>query len=93
MPLFLVVLGLDLNEAAGTSLMVAAALTVPTIVTHLAIGDIDLGIAIVFAIGLVPGAIGGSRLAQHMPLARLRVVFGAFLVVFATWFLLRQIEG
>ena len=92
MPLFLVVLGLDLDEAAGTSLIVAAALTVPTIVTHLAIGDVDLGIATVFGLGLVPGAIAGSRAAQRMPVARLRVVFGAFLVAFATWFLLRQLS-
>lgn len=92
-PLFLVVLGLDLNEAAGTSLMVAAALTVPTIVTHLAIGDVDLGIATVFAVGLVPGAVGGSLVAQHLPVARLRLAFGAFLVVFAGWFLLRRIAG
>lgn len=92
-PLFLLVLGLDLNEAAGTSLIVAAGLTVPTIVTHVAVGDIDLGVATVFALGLVPGAVVGSRLAQRLPVARLRVVFGVFLVAFATWFLLRQLAG
>lgn len=92
-PLFLVVLGLDINEAAGTILIVAVALTVPTIVTHLAIGDVDLGIASVFALGLVPGTVAGSLLAQHLPVARLRVVFGVFLVAFASWFLLRQLTG
>ena len=92
-PLFLVVLGLDLHEAAGTSLIVAAALTVPTMATHLAIGDVDLGIGAVFALGLVPGTVAGSRLAQHLPVARLRVAFGAFMVAFATWFLLRQFAG
>jgi uncharacterized membrane protein YfcA len=92
-PMFLVVLGLDLNEAAGTSLVVAAGLTVPTVVTHLALGDLDVGLATVFALGLVPGAVAGSRLAQRMPVERLRRAFGVFLVTFATWFLFRQLTG
>jgi uncharacterized membrane protein YfcA len=92
-PLFLLVLGLDLNEAAGTSLLVAAALTAPTIVTHVALGNVDVGIAAAFAAGLVPGAMAGSQVAQRLPVARLRLAFGGFLVVFASWFLLRQLTG
>src|SRR4051794_6691065 len=56
-PLFLVALGLDMNEAAGTSLVVAAALTVPTIATHMLLGDLDWSVSAWFAIGLVPAAI------------------------------------
>jgi len=64
---FLLALGLDMNEAAGTSLVVAVALTPPTLVTHTALGDIDWLIAGVFATGLVPGAVVGSRLAHRIP--------------------------
>jgi uncharacterized protein len=92
-PLFLMVLGLDLNEAAGTSLVVAMAVSAPTLATHLLLGDLDLGLAAVFAVGLVPGVVAGSRLAQRLPTARLRLAFGAFLVTFALWFLARQLTG
>lgn len=89
-PLFLLALGLDMNEAAGTSLVVAMALTVPTLATHAVIGDIDWTVAGLFAVGMVPGALVGSRLAHRLPTNRLRHVFGLLLVGFAVWFLARQ---
>lgn len=92
-PLFLLVLGLDLNEAAGTSLVVAVAVTAPTLATHVLLGDLDLALAGLFAVGLVPGVVAGSRLAQTVRTGRLRLAFGLFLVVFAVWFLARQLSG
>jgi uncharacterized membrane protein YfcA len=92
-PLFLLVLGLDMNEATGTSLVVAAALTVPTLATHTLIGDIDWLIAGLFAIGMIPGAVVGSRLAHRLPAAKLRYAFGFILVGFALWFLTRQLTA
>lgn len=90
-PLFLLALGLDMHEAAGTSLVVAASLTVPTLLTHAAMGNIDWAISLAFAIGLVPGALAGSRTAPRLPTSSLRVAFGALLVGFALWFLARQV--
>jgi uncharacterized membrane protein YfcA len=89
-PLFLLALGLDMHDAAGTSLVVAVALTVPTLVTHAVLGDIDWAIAGVFALGVVPGALAGSRASHRVPTARLRHAFGVLLVGFALWFLARQ---
>ena len=90
-PLFLLALGLDMNEAAGTSMAVAATLTVPTLVTHAALGDINWLIAGVFGAGLVPGALLGGTLATRLPVNKLRKTFGALLVVFAVWFVARQL--
>ena len=90
-PLFLLMLGLDMNEAAGTSMVAAAALTVPTLVTHAVLGDINWLVAGAFGAGLVPGALLGGALAQRLPVAGLRKSFGTLLVVFAVWFVARQI--
>lgn len=90
-PLFLLALGFDINEAAGTSLMVAAVLTIPTLATHALVGDVDWIVAAFFAAGLVPGVLAGSRLAQRFPTERLRNAFGVFLVLFALWYLSRQV--
>lgn len=92
-PLFLVLLGFELSEATGTSLVVAAALTVPTLVTHLFVGDIVWPVTLGFAVGFIPGAAVGARLVRGLPQERLRPAFGVLLVAFAVWFLSRSLLG
>ena len=86
-PTLIVFFGLETPEAAGTSLAVSAAVTVPTLVTHAVIGDIVWAVALPFSLGIVPGTILGARLAGQLPAGRMRKAFGALVVVFATWFL------
>ena len=92
-PMFLLAFGLDMSEATGTSLVVAAALSVPTILTHAAVGDIDWLVAGEFAVGLIPGVLAGSRLARHLPVERLQQAFGLLLIGFSTWFLVRVVAA
>lgn len=90
-PLFLLAVGLDMNRATGTSLVVATVLTVPTLVTHAVIGDIDWAVSLVFALGLIPGARVGAMLSTRVAADRLRGAFGLLLVGFAVWFLVREV--
>jgi len=90
-PFFLLILGLDMREAAGTSLTVAFVLTMPTLVTHTILGDVDWVLAAIFAAGLVPGVWLGTRLSRRMPTERLRLGFGIVMMAFAAWFLTRQL--
>lgn len=90
-PLFLLAVGLDMNRATGTSLMVASALTIPTLITHAAIGDIDWAVSLVFALGLVPGAWLGALTSKRFATDKLRGAFGLLLVGFAVWFLVREV--
>jgi hypothetical protein len=90
-PLFLLALGLDMKQATGTSLVVAAALAIPTLATHAVLGDVDWAVSGLFALGVVPGALLGAQLAHRLPTARLRGLFGLLLTVFATWFLVREL--
>ncbi len=90
-PLFLLTLGLPMSTATGTSLTVASTLTIPTLVTHAFIGDINWVISGLFAIGLVPGSILGATLARRLPAAGLRRSFGTLLVIFAVWFIGREV--
>lgn len=89
-PLFIIVLGLRTGEAAGTSLVAVGALTVPTLITHWALGHIDWTVAMEFAVGVVPGSVAGAWIAQRLPAHRARTAFGAMLVAFAVWFLVRS---
>ena len=90
-PLFVLVLGLNAVEAAGTSMIVVGILTIPTLATHWALGHIDWDVAAGFAIGLIPASVLGARLAQHVPASHARLAFGIMLVGFSAWFLVRQL--
>jgi uncharacterized membrane protein YfcA len=90
-PFFVVVLGLGMRRSAGTSLLTAAALSVPTLITHWALGHIDWTVSLFFALGLVPAAALSGRVAQRLPSQAVQRAFGAVLVVFAAWFLLHRL--
>lgn len=90
-PLFVLVLGLDSIEAAGTSMVVVGVLVIPTLGTHWALGHIDWMVAAGFAAGLVPASMLGAKLAQRIPAQRSRTAFGVMLVAFSIWFLVRQL--
>jgi uncharacterized membrane protein YfcA len=90
-PLFVLVLGLTMPESAGTSLVVIAVLSIPTLITHWALGHINWAVALAFAAGAVPGAIVGSRLVSHLPVEPLRKGFGVLLIAFALYFTAHQV--
>ena len=85
-PSYLLLLGLSMRMASGTSLLVVAALTIPTLVTHWALGHIDWPAAVVFAIGSIPASFVMSRQAQRIHVEHLQRAFGVLLVVFSLWF-------
>lgn len=90
-PLYLLVFGLGMRQAAGTSLVVIAVLAVPTLAAHWALGHIDWAIAGEFALGLVPGSATGSRFAHRVEGTALREAFGWFLIAFGVFFTIYRV--
>ena len=87
MPLYLLVFGLRMRQAVGTSLLVVAALSVPTLVTHWTLGHIDWAVSAALLAGQVPGSILGSQLAKRVTgTGSARRAFGVFLVIFGVLF-------
>lgn len=80
-PMYLLIFGLDIRESAGTSLLVIAVLTIPTLSTHWALGHVDWRVAWAFALGAVPASAISGRLAHRIRRATVRVWFGWFLIV------------
>ena len=89
-PLYLLVFGLRMRQAVGTSLVVVAVLAIPTLATHWALGHINWALAGEFAVGLLPGSAVGSRLAHRFEGPALRKAFGWFLVTFGLLFTIYQ---
>jgi uncharacterized membrane protein YfcA len=93
-PLYLLVFGLRMRQAVGTSLVVIAILSIPTLAAHWALGHIDWALAARFGAGLLPGAAMGVRLAQRIRGPALRHAFGWFLVAFGLAFTVyRSLKG
>ncbi|MGE5135803.1 MAG: sulfite exporter TauE/SafE family protein [Gemmatimonadota bacterium] len=85
-PVYLLVFGLQMRQAVGTSLVVIAVLAMPTLAVHWALGHINWVLAGEFAAGLLPGGVAGSRLAHRVQGPVLRTAFGWFLVAFGVFF-------
>lgn len=90
-PLFIVAFGFTAARAAGTSLVVAAALTVPTLATHWLLGNIDWSIAAAFALGMVPASFAAARVGMKLPDRVARPAFGAIVLGFSLFFLVVQL--
>lgn len=90
-PAYLLLFGLSMRRASGTSLVVIAALTVPTLLTHWALGHIDWSAAAVFALGSVPASWIASRGAQRFRSEHLQRAFGILLVIFSVWFVVYRL--
>ena len=88
-PMFILLLGLTAARAAGTSIVAAGALSIPTLLVHTSLGHVDWTVALVFGLGMLPGSLAGSRASERIPVALARRMFGVALVAFAVWFLVR----
>jgi uncharacterized membrane protein YfcA len=93
-PLYLLVFGLRMRQAVGTSLIVAAGLSVPTLVAHTALGHIDWAVAAIFGCGLVPAGVVGARVAHRIEgPGVVRRAFGWFLLGFGVLFTVYRLFG
>jgi uncharacterized membrane protein YfcA len=90
-PLFVLGLGFTAARAAGTALVAAMALVIPTLVAHWLLGDIDWVVAGAFAVGMIPASTIGARFGTKMPDRITRPAFGGALVVFSVFFLVTRL--
>jgi hypothetical protein len=72
--------GVDIKRAIGTSLVVVSVLAIPGSITHFALGNIDLELAALLAIGVVPGALLGAKVAARVRARTLKIAFAVLLV-------------
>ena len=92
-PAFVLLFGASMREAAATSLICVAFLALPGTVTHALLGHINWRLSFYLAIGVIPGTYLGARLSIWQRQVHLRRPFGAFLLLFATYFLITEILG
>lgn len=89
-PALVLVLGLSMRVAIGTSLLVIAINSASSLVAHLRFGGLDLGITGLFVLGGLVGALGGASLAGRVSQKRLTQLFAAMIVTVAFYVLYRS---
>lgn len=89
-PLMLSLVGIEMRQASGTSLIAVMILAVPGVIEQALLGNINYMAGIAIVIGSIPGAIIGARLVRVVPEVVLRFIFGGFLIVAAVILVLNE---
>jgi uncharacterized membrane protein YfcA len=82
-PAFTELLSMPLKAAIATSLVCVGIFGVPATITHAFLGDVDWRLAVLLAIGVIPGARVGAALTIRTAERRLRLAVGVFLALVA----------
>jgi uncharacterized membrane protein YfcA len=89
-PLLVLLFGLPIKAAVGTSLLVIALTSAAALTAHVATGAFDWAVAVAFTAGGVAGALAGSRVSAHVPAVRLREAFALLVTALAAVLLARD---
>lgn len=92
-PALVLVLGLAMSDAVGTSLLVILFNSAAGSVSFLASGEIALDIAALFIVGGTLGTVAGARIARRADDARLREAFAVLLIGVALLLTFREGAG
>ncbi|MBK9714811.1 MAG: sulfite exporter TauE/SafE family protein [Kouleothrix sp.] len=80
-PALVLLLGMDMRDAVGSSLVVIAINSAAGLLGHLGDGGLNWWLIGLLLSGGVPGLLLGARLARRLPAARLRQGFAIFVVL------------
>lgn len=92
-PALVLVLGLPMRAAVGTSLLIIALNSASGLVARLGSGGLDWTVTLLFILGGAAGVAAGVRLAGRLPQRRLTQAFAALIVLVAAYVLYRSIAG
>lgn len=82
-PALVMLVGLPMRQAVGTSLIVIAMNSLAGFLGHLTGMTIDFGVIVVFVVSGIAGTFAGVRLATRLQPARLRTLFAGFVIALA----------
>lgn len=85
--------GLGMREAIGTSLVVISVKSFAGYAGHATHVQVDWQLAGIVTAAAVVGSIGGALLAHRVPQQALRKIFGVFVLVMAAFLLFQELPG
>lgn len=85
-PTLVMLVGLPMYQAVGTSLAIIAANSIAGLLGHLG-GTFDVWVTVSFVAAGIAGTFAGSKLAYRLPAHRLRQLFALFVILLAIFLL------
>ena len=79
-PALLFVTGISIHQAIGVSLAVIVPTALTGVLKHYQLGNVDLKLAALVAVGGILGSLIGAYLASVLPAEALKKAFGVFLI-------------
>ncbi len=92
-PALVLILGLPMRLAVGTSLVVIAIDAAAALIGHVRFGGIDLLVTLLFVVGGAVGSVLGSRVSTRLDEQRLRTGFAVLIVLVALAVIVRTFLG
>ncbi len=86
-PALVMLVGLPIYQAVGTSLIIIAGNSAAGLLGHLSSGLFDITLTVIFVAAGLGGTLLGSRLAHRLPAARLKQAFAVFVILLAIFLL------
>lgn len=86
-PALVLLVGLPMSQAVGTSLIVIAANSFAGLAGHLGTPGFDLTVTLIFVAAGLAGVFAGSRLVHRLSAQKLRRAFGIFIILLAIFLL------
>jgi uncharacterized protein len=86
-PALVMLVGLPIQQAVGTSLIIIAMNSLAGFLGHLSGSNIDLSVLSVFMAAGLAGTFAGANLTQHIPAQQLRKGFALFVMLLACFLL------
>ncbi len=83
--------GLNIIQAIGTSLLSVSLFGFSTAGRYFGTGSVDLVIALLFAVGGIPGSLIGVKMATRIPKQKLTKIFGLMIIAVAVYVLFKAV--
>ncbi len=86
-PALVLLVGVPMQQAVGTSLIVIAMNSLAGLLGHLGGASLDLTLILTFVLAGLVGTLAGARLVERLPATRLRQLFALFVIGLALFLL------
>lgn len=91
-PVYILVLGLTIQEAAATSLFCISFFAIPGTIVHWHLHHINWLIVLYLSIGTIPASYLGAKIALKIKSEQLKFMFSIFFIIFGIYFTLKQLN-
>lgn len=92
-PALVLVLGLPIKQAVGTSLLVIAANSATSLIARAGVAHFDWSVIIPFTLAAMVATLAGKQVADRLPASRLKIGFASLLVLVASYTTWQSIGG